>query len=239
MKLGNLELIPGVPRIAVSLTQATQVDQLQHWIQQGLDIVELRLDLFEPSQEAEINATIASCQEAGLPVILTLRTRAEGGQWQGSRGDYRQLIRQLATSGANAIDIELNCIADQPFDNELIHSLHKLGIATIISYHNVRETPPSSQLQAMVDKAQAFAADIVKIATQVNHPLEAHHLYQLALDNANCAMIIIGMGECGKLTRLSMPSLGSLISFAQVGKPSAAGQIPLAEMAQLFKQWYP
>ena len=78
-------------------------------------------------------------------------------------------------------------------------------------------------------------ADIAKIACMANGEDDAARL--LGLLDRKRRLIVIGMGEKGKITRVAAPLLGSEIAYASAGegKESAPGQIEEKELERLMK----
>ena len=95
------------------------------------DILELRLDLIDPP---DLNILLDS---ANLPVIVTNRSKRDGGQFKGSDEERLQSLRKALKAGADYVDIEVSTPREhlQPFLEEGDPS------RIIISYHDFSHTP--------------------------------------------------------------------------------------------------
>ncbi|HEY5595278.1 MAG TPA: type I 3-dehydroquinate dehydratase, partial [Nitrospiria bacterium] len=57
--------------------------------------------------------------------------------------------------------------------------------------------------------------------------------------NATKDIIVIAMGVEGALSRVFFPALGSLLTYAYLGQPTAPGQLGYKELFELLKKFYP
>lgn len=204
------------PRIAVPVTDSAPA--------QGMDVAELRIDRFAtPTAEQ----AIAEAQRYGtIPMLATVRAKAEGGSWQGTEAARLALYRAVIPHVA-AVDIELSADTIRP---DVIASAHGADKAVIASFHDFAGTPPWGTLEGVVRRAREAGADIVKIAAQVNRTADLQTLARILVTHPHTPMIVIGMGERGRISRLAFPALGSVLTFASAGETTAPGQIPLEEM---------
>jgi len=131
------------------------------------------------------------------------------------------------------IDIEFE--TDLKEKKELIDLCEKFSVKRIHSYHNFDKTPDKNFLVKIIEGETAeFCPDIVKIATRVNNKKDNAVL--LSLLETDYPLVVVGMGEKGKITRLVAPLLGSKFTFASVdGKSSAPGQIDYFKMKRFYK----
>ena len=86
-------------------------------------------------------------------------------------------------------------------------------------------------------------ADILKFAIHCNNDQDAKSLYSLLNNNINNnkPIILIGMGTCGKITRVISPILGGYLTFAMLKEQEnrkyiAPGQIEITELKLLYKK---
>ena len=94
-----------------------------------------------------------------------------------------------------------------------------------MSHHDYERTPERPALEACVSACFEAGADIAKIACTVRSDRENARL--LALLDTDREIVVVGMGEKGKLTRILAPLLGSPFTYASLsqGKETADGQI--------------
>jgi 3-dehydroquinate dehydratase-1 len=185
--------------------------------------VEFRFDLLSLSLEqvkevvSAANSCIATCRPGNM--------------------DDRQRLKILKTairSGADYVDIEVE--SDKAFLNEIILIARTLETAIIVSYHNFEGTPTLPELEQIVSDCSTAGADVVKIASHVNHTRDLQNLFKLY--DPELRMVIIGMGEKGVISRIAAPMLGAEFTFAapEAGKETAPGQISRDKLLSIIRQ---
>ena len=95
-QIGPFDLEKKAAVVAVILEKPPETSKKA--AEKGADILEIRLDLLgirDLERASEIIREIKS--EAGLPVIATNRSSAEGGKWEGTEEDRTGLLIGLLT----------------------------------------------------------------------------------------------------------------------------------------------
>jgi 3-dehydroquinate dehydratase / shikimate dehydrogenase len=193
-------------------------------------LFEFRLDYLKPEDLTASN--VARWVElAQGPVVLTLRRRANGGEFDGSEQAQVQILKSLR---ATFIDIEIETI-EALFGGSLA-SLKSTSSRWIASYHNFEQTP--ADLAAVYRRLKNSGADVLKIAAQAASFEDNFRL----LDQAEVArrdgipIIIAAMGELGTFSRLMATGRGSLWTYASIqkGLESAPGQFTASELKHLY-----
>ncbi|GMU91711.1 MAG: 3-dehydroquinate dehydratase [Candidatus Hydrogenedentota bacterium] len=231
IKLGSLAL-DGTPRIAVPFRDSHDDAFIREAIQSGADIAELRIDEFKDLAAAHVMEQTRRYDP--LPVLATIRSAAEGGAWRGAEQERLSLFEAVIPL-VDGVDIELSSVAIR---DRVVRAAGDSGKCVIISYHNFERRPSTATLQDIARQAKEAAADIVKIAVMCHSMDDARALARFTLDHSDMGVVVIGMGSAGTITRLLFPALGSLFTFAAHGQETAPGQLPLAEMACLFRAIY-
>lgn len=187
------------------------------------EMAEIRLDLCGYNPET-IQGIFAH------PTLTIATCRAENSSLELQK---LNLIKAIE-SGADFVDIEIEVPEAQR--KEIMAHAHKHKCKVIISYHNFEETPSLKELYSIVEQYFQLGADIVKIATMVTQPGDNAKL--MSLYSVERPVVVFGMGEMGKVTRIIAPLLGAGFSFAATnqGKATAPGQITYSEMKTLLKQ---
>ncbi len=232
LKLGSLEL-GAVPRVAVGFTDDASASLVADAQSRGVDIAEIRVDQFSTHDPGHVEDVLG--RFAGLPTIATIRTRSHGGAWDDSE-DRRLSLFESVLPRVDAIDVELGATDILRWARQATRDANKL---LIVSHHDFRGTPDLYSLEQISDDAIAAGADIVKIATTASTREDLHSLSNFALHNVEKNLIVIGMGGHGLITRLAMPAMGSLITFAYIGQPTAPGQLRFEEMFMHLRLFYP
>lgn len=217
------------PLIAVPFSDNVTTPEIAAARAQDMDIAELRIDRFIKKDTRHALQTAALFKN--IPVIATIRSSAEGGEWHGSEKERLALFQKLA-SIVDALDIELS---SQKILSGAIKAAHKNNALAIVSFHDFAGTPPGGNLADIIKKAKVAGADIIKIATMVHTQEDVRVLTRLLLDHPDEKLIIIGMGSLGAITRLAFPALGSLITFAAGREVTAPGQMGLHELVSVFR----
>jgi 3-dehydroquinate dehydratase type I len=145
-----------------------------------------------------------------------------------------EILQTAVQAGADYVDIELE--ADPAFRSAIIRMARKHSTRVIVSYHNFDLTPTLPELKEIVNGCTEAGADVVKVASQVNHPRDLQDLFKLYSQDQR--MVIIGMGQKGIISRVAAPLLGAEFTFAApaAGKETAPGQISKDKLLSIIKE---
>jgi len=195
------------------------------------DIVEVRLD-----KMARPNDWLERCvalQSGGKPVLLTVRLRAEGGDWESDGEErleiYRQGLRELA-----AVDVELSSVICR----EAAREATRLKKASVISFHDFEKTPPLRELGEIVKKAHAIGS-IAKVSTMIQQESDVEVLRALLRQRWEKPLCVIGMGRAWSKTRIEFATLGSCLTYGYIDRPTAPGQMSAAELVRRVSRALP
>ena len=205
--------------ICVSIAKENPLECLP--ILQKVDFAEIRLDtLKDPSLEdirkifSTTTKTIATCRPDTVDDITRI-------QW----------LFEAIDSGASFVDIEVD--AQDQYKKAIIDKAKEYNCSVIISFHDYKRTPNTAELEQIINWCFDSGANIAKIACHINNNKDNARLLGL-LDNEN-PLIVIGMGQKGKITRIIAPLLGSPFTFAayNTGDETAEGQLPIKLLEEL------
>lgn len=188
------------------------------------DWLELRVDNFFPNTGPLLRAA------AGLrpPRIVTVRHASEGGAAKGLSARDRRALYAEFLDVAGLVDIELRWAGSMA---EVIRRAKGAGIGVILSHHDFKRTPPLGRLRELARRARAAGADIFKVATLTRTERDVAILMEfLAVEKTRMPVAVMGMGACGKISRLALARAGSCLNYGYLGKPNAAGQWPVAAL---------
>jgi 3-dehydroquinate dehydratase-1 len=198
-----------------------------------VDLLEVRVDLFEAPSISSWAAAGAAIEAAGTPVLVTIRLAAEGGRWTRPDGERLGLFREALEAGACSwVDVE----AASPLARDVTDLARARGGTSVVSHHDFARTPPLAELERVVAACRAAGADVPKVATKVNGDDDSAALLALAAAHAGLACVI-GMGP-GEL-RVELPARGSCLAYGWVDAPTAPGQLSAAEMDQRLRAAVP
>lgn len=201
--------------ICVSLAEPTVAGCLKAL--EGVGLAEIRLDKMRigPAGVAAIFSRhpllIATCRPGTMP-----------------EAKRRRLLLAAVRAGAAFVDLELD--AETRFRDRLVRAARGRKARVIVSHHDFRKTPPRAELEAIVGRAFEIGADVAKIACRVNDARDSARL--LGLLDFDKPLVVIGMGKKGRLTRIAAPLLGSLWTYASLGRgrETADGQLDAASL---------
>ncbi len=193
------------------------------------DILEFRLDGMGSFRLEDM------IRAASKPLIVTYRSKAEGGKGTAGYATQTDYLLDAAIKGAGFIDVEYRMPLE--FRQKIFQTRGKSKI--ILSNHLSDGTPTSDQLEAIFKEMAATGADVVKIVTQAHDPddnLRVLNLIPLA-KAMGVEVIPFCMGATGRMSRIASPLLGGYLTFAalEADQESAAGQIPVREMRKILE----
>jgi 3-dehydroquinate dehydratase I len=185
----------------------------------GADIIELRVDLYEGDLPKIVKKAKAAC---GLPVIITLRSAREGGQFFGTPEEWIGKLAPLLPF-ADYIDIEQQFACHAP-------AVRNAGKKIIASHHS-GQMVPLYILFVMERELRAYG-DIPKII--VTPGSDADVIELLTFTQAAHKPICTGvMGAQFRHARAVLPLFGSEFVYCHTGAPTAEGQYSVEEFVQL------
>ena len=241
LQVGNLTIQQGKPAIIVSTTgndeesalklarQAAQTPQVQ--------VVELRVDKLDFATHVNKVTQLGQAMRhelKGKPLLLTLRTKEEGGSLSPDDASYIALYQQWLEAGfADLIDIEMRIGA--PAVDRLVKQAHQHYVAVILSYHDFQATPDNADMLRRLSWQAAHGADILKIAVMPKTPQDVSRLTDVTWQmrqRSDKPLLTMAMGGLGAVTRVSGEVFGSNLTFGTLGEASAPGQLDVQALDQ-------
>ena len=234
----------GLPKVCVPIVEDNDeaiLDKLKEFDQLDVDIIELRIDFYKNILQFDalknLFLNIAALQ-IKKPIILTIRTAAEGGEIEIDPKDYFHVYELGIESKAFDIyDVELALGTNMAI--ELRTLIHDAGKYMLMSSHNFDRTPEVDSLMQKFRSMDSLEADIMKVAVMpedyqdllnlLSFTVQAKHEY------AQKPIVTMSMSSIGLTSRLVGEQFGSAITFASVGKASAPGQINYQELNQILQ----
>lgn len=188
-------------------------------------------------------------------VLVTLRTRSQGGGLDLDRSGYRAVLGALAEGyleGAglrrpDAVDVEAYCaglyvpggrdLEEARADLRLLAGLvHRAGLDVVASCHDLSGTPEEDETMDLLIDMQDDGADVVKLAATPHDAVDVARLLNAtacAREILSVPLVTMSMGEQGAVTRVAGGVFGSALTFVLVPgpdgswTPSAPGQLPI------------
>lgn len=262
-KFGNLleGLRPAVIAVLTN-TDSLQTDS-ERAASLGADIVELRLDGALAAGNTDPGKLITQARAGGLPVLATVRTSEEGGQFQASSKDggdggaggaagrdgsaggaggsgvsYREIIEEIVSASPAAVDIEFA----REGSAELAAHAAGRGVYPVFSRHYFTHTPPAHNLLQTLRAMHQAGGSALKIAVMPRGWSDVLELFQATNEATEFTVPVItmAMGDLGRITRLG--AFGSAATYAalgqQPGQQSAPGQLALPDLVRTIDALY-
>jgi 3-dehydroquinate dehydratase I len=209
-------------KIVAALTDASYTGAARD---KGADMIEFRLDLMHGDILAQITA---AKKEIDLPIIATLRSADDGGNYFGNADEWFEKIEPLLPL-VEYIDIE------QRFS---VHAaaIKSAGKMIIASHHDGRMMP--LHVLFILERELREYGDIPKI---IMTPANRDDIIELlAFTHAAKKPICTGvMGKEFRYARAMLPFFGSELAYCHMGAATADGQYSVEEFVDLMKWMKP
>jgi len=200
----------------------------------GADLVEVRADLFDDPEPGAMVAALRRLRAAGRPIVFTVRAAADGGRPLDE--GRRAALYRAALPHVDAIDAE---IVSTALTVDLVPAARTARKLVILSAHALEATPPQDGLVSLLDHGFALGADVVKLAAHAASIDDLRTLLAVTLAARRRGIVTLAMGPFGPLSRVALPAAGSLLTYGHVGRPTAPGQMTVAELADLLDRLFP
>ena len=189
------------------------------------NFVELRVDYIQ-NINSEMLSIIA--KYTNKKSILCCRAKKDGGNFKGTLKEQNKILQSGNNLGFNYLDI------DFPIANKI--TIQNKKAKFILSYHDFKKTLDLKEFKIIVACMRDFKPDVLKFAVMANSQTDVKTLFQLLLNKKeNENMIVLGMGNHGKIIRLLAPLLGGYLTFASLEE---AKLIPGQLTYQIMKNFY-
>ena len=197
----------------------------------GADLLEIRIDGVEPTNCIDTLPELLS--SSPIPTIVTCRSVAEGGMFEGSEEERTEMyqVALRCDHPPRYIDVEYETLKKDPNVLRILSS-EQTGI--ILSWHDVKSRP-KNLLQQVADMQSVEGVSVVKVvwrARSIRDNIEAFELLQ----SRQQPMIAMCMGEYGVMSRILAPKFGGFATYASVDgmECTAPGQPTLKEFCSMY-----
>ena len=242
----GLELGSGRPKICIPVTGKNHDDILRQGQmiaqQKGIcaDLCEWRIDAFKwVSDDEALKETGIALRQllSGMPLLVTFRSKQEGGSVFCDQDRYSMLIEDICKGGyADLLDIELFTAGEDV--KRLLHLAEECGAKTVLSSHDFVKTPPRKEIISRLERMEQLGADICKVAVMPHTPEDVLILLSATEERARVSgvpLITMAMGPLGTVSRVCGELVGSCLTFGTLGAASAPGQLPAEKLAQTLE----
>ncbi|CCK86189.1 3-dehydroquinate dehydratase [Lactobacillus equicursoris DSM 19284 = JCM 14600 = CIP 110162] len=239
VKVRNMVLGEGLPKIAVPNVGTSEEEILASSKKIAAakpDIMEWRIDYYEAGikDNEKLIATAKKIRETvgELPVLVTFRTKNEGGVLELGEDEYLDLVQTVIVNRlGDAVDVEL--FHDEKRVKEIVAQAHNYNVVVIMSNHDFEKVPAKDVIEFRLKKMAELGADVPKLACMPHSADDVLTLLSATNDVhkelAN-PIITMAMADLGKVSRVAGQVFGSCLSFGAVGKVSAPGQLSIEDL---------
>lgn len=243
------------PKRCISITSASW-QELIHLLEAMLsdtpefDLIEWRLDAIDAFQEyfdpylAEFYLALLAFMLPNQEILITLRTKKEGGLFKGNSQNYINYIKFVIHQQQTVqyIDLEYYYIKAHQrlsYIESLLRFFHTTQL--IWSWHHghmLRKT----HIQKFLTQPLIHKASFVKIVCTPKTEEDVLQLFNyrsyLSNEHPSINVILFGMGTLSKVTRFNYGMSHMPITYCYFDKPSARGQLSIEEINQLIDIFY-
>ena len=191
------------------------------------DYVEVRLDFLKIEQ---IPNTLEIIKEDLNKVVCTLRPTTEGGKFPDSEKERISIIKLIAEYNPFLLDIEFNTLKK---NKELVKYLKSTKTKLLVSWHDFKKTPKSSELKNKIKEMSKFSSN-VKIVSTAKSTDDSTRMLELYNKKGKNNLIAFAMGDKGKISRILCLYLGSPYTYVSLGKAVAPGQFSVDEVNRII-----
>jgi 3-dehydroquinate dehydratase/shikimate dehydrogenase len=226
-----------VALVCLSLTGRTIAEDLAvlDLYRGQVDVAELRADYLDPSEKFIIRSFP---ERAGLPCILTVRRRVDGGRFVEGEGVRLVMIAKgLAYARSDRLGNFAYVDLESDFRVSAVEeACRTFGTRIIRSVHMPHGMP--ADLDAVWEATASATDEIPKIALHCTDAKDLARLVSWMGDLPTRERIVVGMGESGFASRVLAEKLGSMMCYTSpigAGLPGAApGQLDPETMERVY-----
>ena len=210
------------PRICASIVSNDL--QAVRGVEPLVELFEVRIDLIGDGWRELV-------KQLKKPWIACNRSADEGGSWRGNESKRREELLSAVEMGASIIDVEL-----VTGNLKEIVQLIKKKAKCLLSFHDLKGTPPLDRMREIVQKELEAGADICKIVTTAQRFEDNLAVLQLISDFPKTRVISFAMGPPGFASRILCPLFGGDFTYASIeaGRESAPGQITVRDLRKIY-----
>ncbi len=217
------------PKIVLVITDQETNAQLANL---GVDLLELRADLFKSHAPVYVARQIAHRRKLGIPLLLTVRNQKREGALKEFSDAVKWRILEQFIPAVDWVDVELS----SPLLAKAAALARKAGTKIVVSAHDFRQTP--HRLDNILKKALSTRADMVKIAAWARSSDDVLKILEFTLHNKKHPLVTMSLGPWGAVSRLLLPLAGSRWVYTFLGTPKAPGQVDIHTLQSHLKLYY-
>jgi 3-dehydroquinate dehydratase-1 len=194
-------------------------------VESMVDLYEVRIDLIG----SEWKGLVSKLRK---PWVACNRKADEGGIW---RDDEQSRITELLSAlqlGAAIIDVELSTEGIEDIVARI-----KPKAECLLSFHDLKGTPPLNKMKELIRKQLSAGADICKVVATARRFEDNVSTLQLIREFPEARIISFAMGSLGLVSRLLCPLVGGEFIYASIkaGGEAAPGQLTVRDLRKIYR----
>ena len=229
MKIRGTEL-GKAPKVCGVITDRLTTGAVKNAKKAGADLVEVRVDTFKARDPKRLKKAFTEARLVGLPILLTIRSKEEGGGFKLDDKERLLLFTEL-TPLVDAVDIELT---SKRILKKVVAAAKEYRKKVLVSFHDFKGTPTTARIKAIIKNARKSGGDLAKVAFKARTVKDARRLALVLLEEDRGDLIAISMGEKCRSSRITLPLLGSLLTYGTLKRSTAPGQMKIDELRRLI-----
>ncbi|HQU71236.1 MAG: type I 3-dehydroquinate dehydratase [Calditrichaeota bacterium] len=215
-----------MPKMCLSLMPENKA-QLTKGLKECLeaDLVEIRLDLMP---DLELESWVRKCKK---PMIATLRSKNEGGHWNGTAKNRLEILQAAADAEVAYIDVEFQ------HAKTLLKQLKRTEKTRIVLSRHTEERNPE-ELRKMMFEMQQVPADVYKLIFSAQSLHDSRNALTL-IEEAKAkglTFVIHAMEVPGQVSRILGALAGNAWTYVsrEEAEETAGGQLSLHDARHYF-----
>ncbi len=247
----NVTFGEGMPAICVPIMGKTRGEireEARAFTAHRAEIAEWRVDAYLAAEAKEKGMTggrlplipvlqMLRRELHSTPLLMTIRTKEEGGLLDISQEDYLGYLRDALYSGCvDMLDLEWRF--GKTICDELIREAHEEDVKVIVSSHDFAKTPSEEEMIERLTQMEEFGADLPKLAVMPQNAQDVISLCEAtvkASQKLTQPIITMSMGSLGAVSRITGETFGSAMTFASAGEASAPGQMSISGVRETLQ----
>ena len=189
-----------------------------------IELFEVRIDLIGSGWQESV-------KQLHKPWIACNRSVDKGGRWREHEAKRREELLKAIELGSEIVDIEL-----VTGNLKEIVQLIKKKAKCLLSFHDLKGTPPLGKMKEIVQRELEAGADICKVVTTAQRFEDNLTVLQLITEFPETKIVSFAMGPLGFASRILCPLAGGDFTYASIeeGRESAAGQTTARDLRKIY-----
>ncbi len=221
-------------RICLCLTDRTLRENVQRVERHSdeVDLVELRADFLS---ESELVALERFPAMIGLPAILTIRRKSDGGEYVGPEARRIDLLRKAAGGPAAGGPFDYLDIEEDLEVPSIEAAFREHGGRIIRSIHCLEGMLPD--MEGRIRDLRRHATDLPKAVIQMNKTRDLVELLDLYNRLRDLEKVLMGMGVVSYPLQILAGRLGSYLTFSSLsnGRQASEGHTDPQSLNQIYR----